>query len=98
MPSISVGYELKPPTAIDSLNLTPSKTQEFQVKGNVSEGQKKYYEGLRAAISEARNSLGEELTAWRDAVGNAEQTKETKKTLNYEADESDDEGEDDGQS
>jgi hypothetical protein len=49
---------------------------------------KRYYTSLRASIAEARTKLGQELTAWRDAVGNAELGKE--KSVKAEAD---DEGE-----
>jgi len=34
--------------------------------------------------------MGNELTAWRDAVGSAESKKETPKTLKYDVDEGDD--------
>jgi len=92
--SISVSYDLRPPTEVDGLKLTPLKTQQFQIKSSATEGQKKYYEGLRVAVAEAKSWLGEDLTAWRDAVGNAEQSKENKKTLKYDVDEVDDEDED----
>ena len=93
-PSVIVRYELESPAeVVNGLDLTPSKVIQCQVNGGVDQGQKKYYENLRDAVSEARITLGRELTAWRDEVGNAEQWKETKKTLKYEADEEDD-GED----
>lgn len=91
--SVSVRYDLKSPAeVVNGLDLTPSKVMRFKVKGCVEEGQNKYYDRLKDAVSEARIALGRDLTAWRDEVGNAEQSKETKKTLKYEED---DDGEDD---
>lgn len=89
---ITVSYSLNPPPGNDTGNLKPSKDLEFPIAASVSDGQKRFYGALREGIEAARNQVGEELTAWRDAVGKAELNKETKKTLNYDQDE-DGEGE-----
>lgn len=91
---ITISYELNPPAGIDAGSLSASKTHNFHVKNN--SGLKRYYGGLREAIAEARKQTGDELTAWRDAVGKAELSKETKQTLKYEEGE-EDEGEDEEQ-
>lgn len=92
--SITISYNLNPPAGSETAvaNLSASKTQEFTFNATDST-QKTYYEGLHGAIQQARDTMGEELTAWRDAVGSLEQNKETKKTLKYEAGEEDEEDE-----
>ncbi|KIM82281.1 hypothetical protein PILCRDRAFT_474870 [Piloderma croceum F 1598] len=88
--SITISYDLRPPPNTPVPNLTPTKSQEFSVK-NVAEGQKSYYESLRRSIGEVKTVLGEELTAWRDAVGKGEHSKESKKVR----EDGDDEAEED---
>ncbi|KAI0673894.1 hypothetical protein C8Q78DRAFT_1076848 [Trametes maxima] len=78
MVSISVKYELNPPSDTPTPHkLSTTKTLQFSVAG-VDEGtsQKIYYEGLRASVLQAKATLGEELTLWRDAVGRREDNKE----------------------
>lgn len=83
--------------------LTPTKSQQIPLKGTYyyGEGQEdpttfqSYYESLRRAISEAKSVLGEDLTAWRDAVGSGEKFKEGKRAMDGE-DEEDVEQEEDG--
>ena len=77
--TITITYELKPPTSIDADGLATAKTGNFDVKTKPADGHKVYYTALREAIEEARNQVGDELTAWRDRVGKAELTKEPKK-------------------
>jgi len=88
--SITISYDLRPPPNTPAPDLTPTKSQEFPVK-NVAEGQKSYYESLRGSIGDAKTVLGEELTAWRDAVGKGEQSKESRK-VTREDDEDEAEG------
>ena len=87
--SITVNYVLNPPADIQAGNLLTSSTQSFPVKCS-SEDRTKYYGALHNAIAEAKCQLGNELTAWKDVVGKAELSKETTKTLKYDADEEDD--------
>ncbi|KAI0778905.1 hypothetical protein BD413DRAFT_512739 [Trametes elegans] len=54
---------------------------------------KAYYEGLRAAVLEAKKELGEQLTLWRDAMGKSEDHKVAKKSENDEDEDEDDEDE-----
>ncbi|KAF8079265.1 hypothetical protein FPV67DRAFT_1403550 [Lyophyllum atratum] len=86
--TITISYDLNPPAQSikDAANLSSSTTQTFPVNANLAtDGQEKYYSALQAAIAGARDQLGNELTAWRDAVGKAELSKETPKTLKYDA-------------
>ncbi|EPQ60087.1 hypothetical protein GLOTRDRAFT_13446, partial [Gloeophyllum trabeum ATCC 11539] len=82
--SITIAYHLHPPEGVAGEGLSSTKTQEFPVSGG---DQKEYYESLRSAINEAKSKLGEELTAWRDAVGNKEQGKEKTVPMKSEDDE-----------
>jgi streptomycin 6-kinase len=84
--TVTVSYQLNPPTDIQAENLSTSKTQSFPVKCG-SDNSTEYYGALHKTIEEAKDQLGNELTAWRDAVGKAELSKETPKTLKYDADE-----------
>ncbi|OCH89756.1 hypothetical protein OBBRIDRAFT_651934 [Obba rivulosa] len=77
MAAITITYELHPPQDTPIENLTAQKTHTSLIS-NTSANQKAYYEGVRQAIAQAKSTLGEELTVWRDAVGNREQTKEVK--------------------
>ncbi|KAF9785493.1 hypothetical protein BJ322DRAFT_1005998 [Thelephora terrestris] len=87
--TITVTYNLKPPADTPQSSLNPSKTQTFDVK---DEGG--YYVGLRATISTAKDTIGKELTEWRDQVGDLEKGKDAKPPKTQaEADEDDDEEE-----
>ncbi|KAG2159120.1 uncharacterized protein EDB93DRAFT_445376 [Suillus bovinus] len=94
---LTVTYKIvPPPSTVAPPSLSQETTHRFPVVSlPASESQedidselKRYYASLRASIAEARTKLGEELTAWRDAVGSAELGKE--KSVKAEAD---DEGE-----
>lgn len=88
MPSaLTVTYELHPPPDTPSEGLQSEKTHTFTVDDG--EKGKEYYESLRRAVAEAKSVLGEELTAWRDAVGTREQTKESKLPKKSEEDDED---------
>ncbi|KAG6874664.1 hypothetical protein C0993_012672, partial [Termitomyces sp. T159_Od127] len=89
-------YELNSPTQIvnEAQGLSVSKTLTHALETNASEVElETYYSALRVAIAEARDQLGNELTAWRDAVGKAESSKETPKTLKYDAEDAEEEEE-----
>ncbi|KAJ7293456.1 hypothetical protein C8J57DRAFT_27138 [Mycena rebaudengoi] len=76
--AISVEYALNPPaSSAQASELPTSKKHAFALPAGSGSG---YYTTLRAAIEQARNEVGQELTAWRDAVGKAELSKEAKKT------------------
>lgn len=89
---ITITYELKPPAQTAAEELKTSKTQSFSINSSPADSQEKYYKTLQKVVTEARNAVGDDLTAWRNAVGKAELSKETPKTLKYEEG---DEGEDD---
>jgi len=42
---------------------------------NTADGHKAYYSALKDTVDEAKETLGKELTEWRDAVGDAEKDK-----------------------
>ena len=73
---ITITYELSPPADTPAPSLDKARTLDFAVPEKTE--LKAYYAGLREAIEKARNAVGEELTVWRDAVGNRELTKEPK--------------------
>ncbi|KAJ7103653.1 hypothetical protein B0H15DRAFT_813057 [Mycena belliarum] len=90
--SITVEYSLRPPASSgQSYELPASRRHEFMMSepSNTLE-QPKYYKVLRETIAQARHDVGEDLTAWRDAVGKAELTKEIKKPKVDEEEEEDD--------
>ncbi|KAF9820778.1 hypothetical protein IEO21_01221 [Rhodonia placenta] len=88
---IEVTYDLHPPEGTPLSGLEPTKTHQFALSSSTTNA-KDYYGALRAAVLDAKTTLGEELTAWRDAVGTREQGKESKKQTQGEEEE--DEGED----
>ena len=91
---LTVTYKIIPPSStVPPQSLSQETTHRFPIADAPDDSKgdselKKYYASLRSSIAEARTKLGEELTAWRDAVGNAELGKE--KAAKSEAD---DEGE-----
>ena len=93
MPDISITYSLNPPsdTTVPA-DLTPKTTLQYPVSEN-PESQKAYYQDLRTAVLEAKSALGEQLTAWRDAVGKREEKKEATIPKKSEEDEEEDEEE-----
>lgn len=87
--SVTISYNLLPPASISAQHLTTTKSQDIPVKNE--QNLKSYYGSLREAIGEAKAILGSDLTAWRDAVGTAEQPKEVKRVVKEEDDDDDDE-------
>ncbi|KAF9478904.1 hypothetical protein BDN70DRAFT_859226 [Pholiota conissans] len=87
--TIKITYNLKPPSTIEKGNLSTSKSHEFPVKANQNDNSTAFYTELRISLEEARNQIGDELTAWRDVVGKAELSKEPK--IVAEEDEEDEE-------
>ncbi|KIY71398.1 hypothetical protein CYLTODRAFT_418935 [Cylindrobasidium torrendii FP15055 ss-10] len=97
---VIVSYDLNPPESIDT-DLHESKSASFSVsiakqKGaadnnaDAAGGQRAYYAALRNTIHMAKAQLGEELTAWRDAVGDAEKALEAKAGKTQDADDAED--------
>ncbi|KIJ53747.1 hypothetical protein M422DRAFT_25546 [Sphaerobolus stellatus SS14] len=76
-PSLSITYVLQPPSSTTPPHgLSSTTTREFPVKPSTNlEAFKAYYAALRDTVEEAKETLGKELTAWRDAVGDAEKDK-----------------------
>ncbi|KAH7886344.1 hypothetical protein F5I97DRAFT_1255096 [Phlebopus sp. FC_14] len=81
--AVTATYTLSPPEGVDvPQSLTPIASHSCPVEttkelnGSGSSDATEYYSALRKSIAAAREKLGEELTAWRDAVGNAELAKE----------------------
>ncbi|KAF8640901.1 hypothetical protein AX17_000549 [Amanita inopinata Kibby_2008] len=71
---IKVSYTLSVtlPSDKDVGDLSSSKAHEFAVKGDRG-SYTDYYAGLRAALAAARNTVGDELTRWKELVGNDEE-------------------------
>ena len=93
MPAISITYELNPPSDTTTpAGLTPKTTLQYPVPES-AESQKAYYANLRSAVQQAKSTLGEQLTAWRDAVGKREDKKEATIPKKSEDDEDEEEEE-----
>ena len=96
--SLTISYELRPPKDIvpPSNRTSASTKHSFEIKPSTEPGYKGYYAGLRTAIADARAKTGDELTEWRDAVGNGELKKEGRPVIKSEADEEEEEEEEEG--
>lgn len=90
--SVTITYELNPPKDTPADGLSASKTHELPIPDNDGSS-RAYYEGLRDALAKGKDVIGEELTAWRDAVGNGEKTKESAAPSKVADEEEDDEEE-----
>lgn len=93
--NVTVTYKLNPPSSTPSTQLESTRTLSVPVpEAGSGEGESgKFYNALRSAIARVKDTVGEDLTAWRDAVGSLEQSKEPNKLM--KADEEDEEEEDD---
>lgn len=89
--TITISYDLKPPTDTPQSSLTPSKTKTFAVKDGES-----YYANLRATIATAKGTVGKELTEWRDQVGDLEKGKDGKPPKTQTGADDDEEEEEEG--
>lgn len=89
--AVTITYDLKPPADTPQSGLAPSKTQAFTVEDG-----KGHYIGLRAAIAAAKNTVGKELTEWRDQVGDLEKGKDAKPPKTQADMDEDDEDEEGG--
>ncbi|CDO74415.1 hypothetical protein BN946_scf184867.g13 [Trametes cinnabarina] len=87
-PAVTVTYNLSPPedTPLPA-NMPADRYLEFPLADADASNQKAYYAALKAAVLEAKSALGEQLTAWRDAVGKLEDKKEAKIPKTSEGDE-----------
>ena len=87
--TIKIQYSLNLPEGVNTGDKPTSKTHQFKIDAPSSndsssttsrqDARKSYYDALRDALEEARNQIGNELTAWRDCVGKRELNKELKK-------------------
>ncbi|KAJ7630815.1 hypothetical protein FB45DRAFT_916620 [Roridomyces roridus] len=87
--ALTVEYKLNPPSS-QSHDLPASKQHSFQVRDEA--GNPNYYKSLREALASAKDEVGEALTVWRDAVGKAELSKESKKSSEEDEEEEEEEG------
>ena len=93
-PTVTIIYELHPPSDTPTPpSLTASQTLQYPVSSEPITSHKAYYENLRAEVLQAKSVLGEQLTAWRDAVGKREDNKEAKIPKKNEEDEEDEDEE-----
>jgi len=85
---LKVEYTLSvsPPPNVNTSELSASKTHEFTVDVDKN-SPKKYYDELRAALSKARNTVGDELTRWKELVGKDEELKQDGKEEEEEEEE-----------
>jgi len=80
---VTVSYTLSCPSGVVAPDLNTTRTIQFPVVLSGT-GLKDRYASLSGAINECKETLGRDLTAWRDAVGDREMGKETKKSLKGE--------------
>lgn len=93
MAALSVQYKLNPPAGTAAPALEPNAHHTIPVLAPPSGDHRSYYDALRASIADAKATLGEELTAWRDAVGKGEAIKE-KKQVSTDSEEEEEEVDD----
>lgn len=94
MSAVSVSYTLRPPpNTANPPSLQPETAHVFPLEAADKAGQAAYYRGLSAAVLAAKAAVGDELTAWRDAVGSGESSKEA--VVKKDADEDGEDGEGD---
>ncbi|KAF8435712.1 hypothetical protein L210DRAFT_3408669 [Boletus edulis BED1] len=75
--TLTISYALSPPEDTNAPpSLAPNGAHDFAVEAEKTGTTGEYYEALHQSIVAAREKLGDELTAWRNAVGNAEAGKE----------------------
>ena len=75
--TLTVSYALSPPEETNwPPSLAPNGAHTFTVEADKTGNVGEYYDALQKSITAAKEKLGEELTAWRDAVGTAEVGKE----------------------
>lgn len=89
--NVSITYELNPPADTAADGLSAKKVHDIPINAPADNLQA-YYAAVREAIAAGKDVVGEELTVWRDAVGNREQSKEAKAPKKVD-DEDDDEEE-----
>ena len=91
--TIKIQYSLNLPEGINTEDKPTSKTHQFKIdsttcsKNSDSQEAKSYYHALRNALQDARSQIGDELTVWRDCVGNKELNKEPRKGNGVEEEE-----------
>ena len=90
--TLTVSYTLSPPEGTNSPpSLAANNGHTFVVEADKTASSGEYYTALQKSIAAAREKLGEDLTAWRDAVGNGEVGKEkAAKAARADDDEEDD--------
>ncbi|KAL1760827.1 hypothetical protein FB107DRAFT_286736 [Schizophyllum commune] len=92
MSTLTIKYDIKPPAGVDAGALQAAKTTTAAIATDPKD-QSQYYAELRKAVLQAKDTLGEELTQWRDTVGKAEINKETKKNMKEDDEDEDEDGE-----
>ncbi|KAG9308950.1 hypothetical protein JVU11DRAFT_11250 [Chiua virens] len=93
--TLTVSYALSPPEGTKSPpSLTSNGVHTFAVAAEKTGNVREYYHGVSKSLAAAKEKVGKELTAWRDAVGNAEVGKEkTAKAARSEDEDEEDEEE-----
>ncbi|KAG8877603.1 hypothetical protein FRB98_006613 [Tulasnella sp. 332] len=79
-PALHISYKFSPPSSVSAPDaLSPIGSYTFPVNtqsSSSSPSSQQYYQGLRESIQAAKAKTGEDLTVWRDAVGDGEKSKE----------------------
>ncbi|KAG8948663.1 hypothetical protein FRC04_009428 [Tulasnella sp. 424] len=95
--SIEITYSFDLPSGVASPASSTSQSSTHTYSFDVQKGagnSEAYYDSFLQTLKKARDVTGKDLTAWRDAVGDAEKNKEValKKPPSDEDEDEDDEG------
>jgi hypothetical protein len=86
--AITISYDLHPPDIVVAPNLNTTNTLYLAIPERAGEGRaKEYYDTLRTTLATSKETIGKDLTEWRDAVGKGEAGKETRNVSKSEEDE-----------
>lgn len=84
MPSISFSYAVAPPEGISCATpATKTESVDFTLGKSERSPTNAYYEAAGPALRDAQVRLNELLTQWKDAVGDAEKSKEDRGKVAY---------------
>ena len=72
-PKLTVTYDIHPPEDLKASSLLLTATHSWPIKSAASDSAS-YYHQLSAALVSAKERVGLELTAWKEAMGDVEKT------------------------
>jgi len=72
-PKLTVTYDIRPPEDLKTSSLLPTATHSWPIISAPADCVS-YYHQLSAALVSAKERVGLELTAWKEAMGDVEKT------------------------